>query len=580
MRDLEQRLHGVDEVPVPDVAWPKSDAAGFEDGRGLRRPKRTAPLVVGLVVAALAVVLVVEVFGGIGSTPEQGPARNGSIAFLANGPKGSVGQNEDIFAIDPAVGALSNLSRTPGVVEGSPRWSPDGSHVVFTEYTGSRQRNVVLANGDLSAPQVIEGCDCEPVSFAWSPDGLHIAWTGSIPKGKGYTTALQTYDLSSGAVSTICDSTTCGIPGEPVWSPDGTQIAFSNAGYAYMTGPFFEQGPIWIADAASGTVRALTNTTPCTTSPVISGQACIFDSRPFWSVDGTSLYFVRSISRGHAGSETLMEIMADGSDLTRLRACGRLQVLTGCDLELYGPSPDGSQLAYRSGNHLQVLDLQSNHVIPIRLPDETRFGEAVWSPDGTELAVVSGSQDGSIWVVDTRTGTAHVVANGLRWPSDLAWLPATSSVEASPSIDCCGGTPTGTGNLEAPPQKCPRDVSYSPWPGSDEQMVPGAPVVAVVCTYHPASSNPDRYLHPSRTVLTGDSLNQLVHALNSLPTASTCSSLGQEVLKEGMYFSYGSSTQLQVVGVLLGGCPIVQNGAMQWVGTTSDDVAQVLRASQ
>jgi hypothetical protein len=156
----------------------------------------------------------------------------------------------------------------------------------------------------------------------------------------------------------------------------------------------------------------------------------------------------------------------------------------------------------------------------------------------------------------------------------------SAPVETSSSLGCCGGTPTGTDNLAANPEACPKQVSYTPWPGSSEQMVPGNPVVAVVCAYHPASSNPSRYRHPSRTVLTGDSLDQLVLEFNGLsgPPAHECAA--QEDLKEGLYFSYGSSTQPQVVGVLLGGCPIVQNGAMQWVGARSDDVARVLRASQ
>jgi hypothetical protein len=81
-------------------------------------------------------------------------------------------------------------------------------------------------------------------------------------------------------------------------------------------------------------------------------------------------------------------------------------------------------------------------------------------------------------------------------------------------------------------------------------------------------------------VLTDQSLDQLVRELNGLPQGSVCEGLPQEVLKEAFFISYGSSTRLQVVAVLLGGCPIVQNGAMEWDGATVDEVAPVLRASQ
>jgi len=180
-----------------------------------------------------------------------------------------------------------------------------------------------------------------------------------------------------------------------------------------------------------------------------------------------------------------------------------------------------------------------------------------------------------------RVRTLHLMAAlGIVAVSCTSQLSTPTTPTTSTPI-CCGGTPTGSeGMIAANPETCPRRVAYSPWPGSDEQMVPGNPVVGVVCTYHPASSNPSRYRHPSRTVLTGDSLDQLVHELNGLSGPPTHQCAAQEALKEGLYFSYGSSTQLQVVGVLLGGCPIVQNGAMQWVGARSDDVARVLRASQ
>jgi hypothetical protein len=148
---------------------------------------------------------------------------------------------------------------------------------------------------------------------------------------------------------------------------------------------------------------------------------------------------------------------------------------------------------------------------------------------------------------------------------------STSDVATtSPAPACCGGTPTGGGSVAANPDPCPKHPSFTPWPGSDKVMVPGQPVVAVVCGRTPAS----------RAVLTDAQLDKLVHVLNDLPAGPPphiCSA--QDILRRVYYFSYGASTQLQVVEVSVGGCPFVSNGAMEWHAARNDDLQAVLKVA-
>ena len=114
----------------------------------------------------------------------------------------------------------------------NPQLSPDGSHVVFTRVTIDEKRTgyetsiwIAASNGKESPVRITNGKhDAQP---RWSPDGTHIIFVRGGDKdesGKPKPGQLAMLSLAGGEASTITD-----LPkgaSNPVWSPDGKQIAF------------------------------------------------------------------------------------------------------------------------------------------------------------------------------------------------------------------------------------------------------------------------------------------------------------------------------------------------------------------
>jgi len=114
----------------------------------------------------------------------------------------------------------------------NPQLSPDGAHVVFTRVTVDEKRTgyetsiwIAASNGKESPVRMTNGKhDAQP---RWSPDGAHIIFVRGGDKdetGKPKPGQLAMLSLAGGEASTITD-----LPkgaSNPVWSPDGKQIAF------------------------------------------------------------------------------------------------------------------------------------------------------------------------------------------------------------------------------------------------------------------------------------------------------------------------------------------------------------------
>ena len=141
-------------------------------------------------------------------------ATEGLIAFVRDGGPPESG----IYTITPSGSGLLRL--TDGE-DYRPRWSPDGSKIVFQRFeAGSAQSYIFVMNAD--------GTNLQRLSTrrgfqpAWSPDGARIVFgSGSRHRAEIFVMNADGSNLTRLTNNTFEDLL-------PAWSPDGETIAFAS----------------------------------------------------------------------------------------------------------------------------------------------------------------------------------------------------------------------------------------------------------------------------------------------------------------------------------------------------------------
>lgn len=192
----------------------------------------------------------------------------------------------------------------------------------------------------------------------------------------------------------------------PVWSPDGTRIAFVRG----------VDGTLRVADVRSGRFKVISD-----------GVRSTWDVRYAWSNDGTRLAFV-------SDDQTLR--VAD------LRSGRSQELLDGVSAITHAPwSPDGRALAVTSirdgtssarcfgtGSCPELYVAPVDGGRPRRLTVNATYERApVWSPDGTRLAFLSGHNpsDPRAWrdvrVADLERGAVRTLTDDARIEWYVEW---------------------------------------------------------------------------------------------------------------------------------------------------------------
>ena len=179
----------------------------------------------------------------------------------------------EIFSVPAKDGSWRNLTRSPGVADRSPAWSPDGSSIAwFNDSAG--EYGLVISKTDGSKVRHIE---LPSPSFyfhpEWSPDGKRLAFVDANRR-------VLIVNVESGDVSHI-DTDRIGHPARSIdaaWSPDSRWVS-----YVWPLDNRFRA--VFMFDTESGNSHQLTDGT-------------VDASTPVWDASGKYLYFLASVSDG------------------------------------------------------------------------------------------------------------------------------------------------------------------------------------------------------------------------------------------------------------------------------------------
>ncbi len=224
-----------------------------------------------------------------------------------------------------------------------------------------------LVNTQIYLPVVRNSTDAE------SPHGEIAFLVGALDRS---SSEIYTMNSSGSNVTKLTEGIQ--IVGVPVWSPDGSKIAFENQqGY-----PDIE---IFVANADGSNRINVTN------HPAL-------DANPSWSHDGSKLVFERwGQDPNDFFAVELYTVNADGSDPKKLTDNGQMDYLPSW-------SPDGSKIAFEvftADNKAAIHVMNADGTNIKKVTDDT-YGEPderywvlwqgeppAWSPDSSRIAFVS-----------------------------------------------------------------------------------------------------------------------------------------------------------------------------------------------
>ena len=327
---------------------------------------------------------------------------------------------------------------------GTPRWSPDGTRLVYYETTaegGWHARSGAAVQGttqlvtiDVATGRRV-GLTREPTTKLWPQwmaDGS-IKYLARFPGGEA---ELQT--VNEGSV-------TVGSRGEfinPSWSPDGSQVVYfrtlPNQPESAMLPAFSMQDEFeltmttaWfqvfsprgdrLAVATAGGARIeVANVDGTDRREIFSRQGAMALS-PAWSPDGRQIAFGVGGFFRPAGypSAQLVVVRADGT---------AIRTITGDDANNGFPSwsPDSTRIVYKKNRHLVITSLADGSTTPLTSPGPQFDNFPQWSPKGDQIVFTSDrghDSDYRLFSVKPDGTDLRQIPSSTRGDGHSAWSP-------------------------------------------------------------------------------------------------------------------------------------------------------------
>jgi len=203
----------------------------------------------------------------------------------------------DIYIMDVDGSNLVQLTNDPSF-NTTPTWSSDGHRIAFVSNRDGKIPSIYVIDIDGSNLKQLTSRTYD-VNPAWSPDGQHIVFSSNrgynVSGGSGFDD-FDIYIMNSDGSNVVRLTRIPGTETTPVWSPDGSRIAFISDPKGLGDQDF----DLYVMNADGSNVIKLTS------------EQLIY-SHVTWSPDGLSIVFDKETFK-HSGKSNIYIIDADGSN--------------------------------------------------------------------------------------------------------------------------------------------------------------------------------------------------------------------------------------------------------------------------
>lgn len=343
----------------------------------------------------------------------------------------SRGVGRAIYILDLATGRSRKL--TDGA---SPIISPDGVSLIYAsrgqvfQVTLKVKPKRLFRKAKADKPKSLFKIRGSVSNLTWSPDGHSLAFRNRRD-GHGFIVVYRVADRSLTFMAPSVDNDT-----RPVWSPDGSQVAFIRLPANNKSLPFTarregEPWSVWVADATTGAGNQVWIAD--------EGRGSVFYSMEssrqlFWTA-GDRLIFPWEKN----GWLNLYAVPVSGGDATSLTP-GNFEVMHA------KLTPDGKKIIYASNQ----TDINIRHLWEISVDGGaatalTEGTTIAWSPtptaDGRAVAYLgSGATEAAQAriIVNGENKPLAAVTNNSRFPADKLVVPEPVIFKASDGMDIHG----------------------------------------------------------------------------------------------------------------------------------------------
>jgi Tol biopolymer transport system component len=351
-------------------------------------------------VAALSLTLLTVLAAGSAAVPHASRIE----AFLLCSDErdivpGGMG-NVDVYAMNADRTKTVRLTYAPGV-DCEASWSPNGKKIAFMSERSFHNAEIYVMNADGSKQTQLTFDDQTFDAYpAWSPDGTQIVWTD-----EGHLDVMNADGSGQRALLLGLDSAT-----EPDWSSLGRIVFIGSAGGS--------KADVYTVGDDGSNLKQLTFTPG-------------FEFDPVWSPDGKRIAFIRPTTDSST-SQDVWVMNADGSDPTNV---------THDAFQDQAPvwSPDGSQIAFGSVHdglvHVYVVNADGTGERRVR-----GGGQSDAPTDWRSIASIGGcTLVGSVFA-DDLFGTPHAdVICGLGGNDIIEGLGGADILRGGPGNDLLFG---------------------------------------------------------------------------------------------------------------------------------------------